>query len=116
MRSSFSTSLVTALEPMFAFESEFYLLEPGSEGGWQPVDLPSHRVYGTGASVDPSGTVDAMVKAAQQCGFPIEGWASEFDSAVDSAVDVSTSAGRQGGAQDGTIQRSESCGTLRNTP
>jgi glutamine synthetase len=70
------------LEPMFAFESEFYLLEPGSDGGWQPVDLPSHRVYGTGASVDPSGTVDAMVKAAQQCGFPIEGWASEFDSAA----------------------------------
>jgi len=70
------------LEPMFAFESEFYLLEPGSEGGWQPVDLPSHRVYGTGASVDPTGTVDAMVKAAQQCGFPIEGWASEFDSAA----------------------------------
>ena len=35
------------LEPMFAFESEFYLLERGPEGGWQPVELPSHRVYGT---------------------------------------------------------------------
>jgi glutamine synthetase len=70
------------LEPMFAFESEFYLLERGTEGGWRPVDLPSHRVYGTGASVDPTGTIDAMVRAAQQCGFPIEGWASEFDTAA----------------------------------
>ena len=70
------------LEPMFAFESEFYLLEPGADGTWQPVDLPSHRVYGTGASVDPSGTVDAMVAAAQRSGFPIEGWASEFDTAA----------------------------------
>jgi len=70
------------LEPMFAFESEFYLLEPGADGAWQPVDLPSHRVYGTGASVDPSGTVDAMVAAAQRSGFPIEGWASEFDTAA----------------------------------
>ena len=56
------------LEPMFAFESEFYLLEPGADGSWQPVDLPSHRVYGTGTSVDPSGTVDAMVAAAQRSG------------------------------------------------
>ncbi|HEY8115753.1 MAG TPA: glutamine synthetase, partial [Actinomycetota bacterium] len=70
------------LEPMFAFESEFYLLEPGAEGAWRPVELPSHRVYGTGASVDPTGTIDAMVRAAQQCGFPIEGWASEFDTAA----------------------------------
>ncbi len=70
------------LEPMFAFESEFYLLERGPEGGWQPVELPSHRVYGTGTSVDPTGTIDAMVRAAQQCGFPIEGWASEFDTAA----------------------------------
>jgi len=70
------------LEPMFAFESEFYLLERGPEGGWQPVELPSHRVYGTGTSVDPTGTIDAMVRAAQQSGFAIEGWASEFDTAA----------------------------------
>ena len=35
------------LEPMFAFESEFYLLDPNPEGGWKPSDLPSHRVYGS---------------------------------------------------------------------
>ena len=70
------------LEPMFAFESEFYLLEPGDEGGWKAVDLPSHRVYGTGMSVDPDGTIDAMVSAALRCGFPVEGWGSEFDAAA----------------------------------
>jgi glutamine synthetase len=70
------------LEPMVAFESEFYLCERGTEGAWHPVDLPSHRVYGTGMAVDPSGTVDAMVQAAQRCGFPVESWASEFDTAA----------------------------------
>lgn len=70
------------LEPMFAFESEFYLCDPSEEGGWQPVILPSHRVYGTGMAVDPSGTVDAMVRAALECGFPVESWGSEFDTAA----------------------------------
>src|SRR5262245_27964918 len=70
------------LEPMFAFESEFYLLEPGDEGGWKAVDLPSHRVYGTGMSVDPDGTIDAMVAAALRCGFPVESWSSEDDTAA----------------------------------
>src|SRR4029077_17902910 len=67
---------------MFGVEAEISLLAAAVEGGWQPVDPPSHRVYGTGASVDPSGTVDAMVAAAQRSGFPIEGWASEFDTAA----------------------------------
>jgi glutamine synthetase len=68
------------LEPMMAFESEFYLLERDADGGaWQPVSLPSHRVYGTGAAVDPDGTVDDMVNALLRCGFPVEGWNSEYD-------------------------------------
>jgi glutamine synthetase len=70
------------LEPMFAFESEFYLLDPDGEGGWKATDLPSHRVYGTGMAVDPSGTVDEMVRAAMQTGFSVESWASEFDAAA----------------------------------
>jgi len=70
------------LEPMFAFETEFYLLDKAEEGGWKPVDLPGHRVYGTGMSVDPSGTVDEMVRAALGCGFPVESWGSEFDTAA----------------------------------
>lgn len=70
------------LEPMFAFESEFYLLDPDENGGWKATDLPSHRVYGTGMAVDPSGTVDDMVRAAMQTGFSVESWGSEFDAAA----------------------------------
>jgi glutamine synthetase len=70
------------LEPMFSFETEFYLCEAGPDGGWQPADLPSHRVYGTGMAVDPSGTVDQMVRAALGCGFAVESWSSEYDTAA----------------------------------
>jgi glutamine synthetase len=70
------------LEPMFAFESEFYLCDKGEDGAWKPVDLPGHRVYGTGAAIDPDGTVDEMVRACLKTGFPIEAWGSEFDAAA----------------------------------
>src|SRR5207244_3503986 len=43
------------LEPQMAFELEFYLLEPDDGGGWRPVSLPGHRVYGTGTAIDPTG-------------------------------------------------------------
>jgi glutamine synthetase len=69
------------LEPMFAFESEFYLLDP-TEHGWKATDLPSHRVYGTGMSVDPTGTVDDMVNACLTSGLPVECWSSEYDTAA----------------------------------
>jgi glutamine synthetase len=69
------------LEPQMAFELEFYLCEPDGDG-WQPADLPAHRVYGTGMSVDPSGTVHDMVSAALAGGFDIESWCSEYDSAA----------------------------------
>jgi len=70
------------LEPQIAFELEFYLLEPGEDGGWQPVSIPGHRVYGTGMSVDPSGTIDDVVNVALGCGFPVESWCSEYDNAA----------------------------------
>lgn len=69
------------LEPLFAFESEFYLLEPDEPDGWRGATLPSHRVYGTGMAVDPDGTIDEMVRAAMTSGFPVESWGSEFDTA-----------------------------------
>jgi len=69
------------LEPMFAFESEFYLLDP-TEHGWKATDLPSHRVYGTGMSVDPTGTIDDMVSACLASGLPVECWSSEYDTAA----------------------------------
>ncbi|MGZ8583533.1 MAG: glutamine synthetase, partial [Actinomycetota bacterium] len=67
------------LEPQISFELEFYLMEPDGGGGWRPVSLPGHRVYGTGTSIDPTGCVDAMVTTALECGFPVESWGSEFD-------------------------------------
>ena len=68
------------LEAQISFELEFYLLEPdGAGGGWRPVALPGHRVYGTGTAVDPSGCVTDMVNVALGCHFPIESWSSEYD-------------------------------------
>ena len=67
------------LEPQISFELEFYLLETDGGGGWRPVSLPGHRVYGTGASVDPSGCVTDMVNVALACEFPLESWSSEYD-------------------------------------
>ncbi len=70
------------LEPQVAFELEFYLLEPDGGGGWRPVAVPSHRVYGTGMAVDPTGTVDDVVDTALACGLPVECWSSEYDNAA----------------------------------
>lgn len=67
------------LEPQISFELEFYLMEHGGAGRWTPVSLPSHRVYGTGTAIDPSGCVDAMVTTALACGFRVESWNSEYD-------------------------------------
>jgi glutamine synthetase len=70
------------LEPQMAYELEFYLCERAEDGAWAPADLPSHRVYGTGMSVDPSGAVHDMVNASLASGFAVESWCSEFDSAA----------------------------------
>ncbi len=70
------------LVPQLAYEFEFYLMEPNGEGGWRSVSLPSHRVYGTGMAVDPSGVVDEIVRTAVASSFPVEGWGSEFDTAA----------------------------------
>jgi glutamine synthetase len=69
------------LEPQMAFELEFYLCERSGDG-WIPADLPSHRVYGTGMSVDPTGAVNDMVGASLASGFHVESWCSEFDTAA----------------------------------
>ena len=70
------------LIPQCAYEFEFYLMEPGVDGRWVPVSLPSHRVYGTGMAVDPTGAVDEIVRTAVACGFDVEGWGSEFDTST----------------------------------
>ena len=70
------------VEAQMAYELEFYLCEHGDDGAWIPAELPSHRVYGTGMSVDPSGAVHDMVSATLGSGFSVESWCSEFDSAA----------------------------------
>lgn len=70
------------LEPQVAFEPEFYLMEPDDDGGYRSISLPSHRVYGTGASIDPEGVIDEMVRTALASGFTVETWGSEFDTAA----------------------------------
>jgi glutamine synthetase len=70
------------LEPQISFELEFYLMEPDGGGGWRPISLPSHRVYGTGTSIDPTGCVDDIVQGALACNFAVESWSSEFDEAA----------------------------------
>lgn len=70
------------LTPQLAYEFEFYLLEPDPEtGAWRSVPMPSHRVYGTGPAIDPTGVVDEIVKTALACGFEVESWGSEYDTA-----------------------------------
>ena len=44
--------------------------------------MPSHRVYGTGMSVDPTGVIDELVNVAIRSGLPVEGWCSEYDNAA----------------------------------
>jgi glutamine synthetase len=69
------------LEPQIAFEFEFYLLRPGESGGWESIDTPASRVYGTGMAVDPEGIVSEIVDTAAGCGLDVEAWCTEFDDA-----------------------------------
>jgi len=79
LRESVQAWRAMGLEPQISFELEFYLMEPDGGGGWRPVSLPGHRVYGTGTAVDPTGCIEAMVTAALGCGFNVESWNSEYD-------------------------------------
>jgi glutamine synthetase len=82
LRQAIRAWLEMDLVPQMAFELEFYLCERADDGAWAPADLPSHRVYGTGMSVDPSGAVHDMVGACLGSGFHVESWCSEFDTAA----------------------------------
>jgi glutamine synthetase len=82
LRQAIRAWLEMDLVPQMAFELEFYLCERTDDGAWEPADLPSHRVYGTGMAVDPSGAVHDMVSASLGSGFHVESWCSEFDTAA----------------------------------
>ena len=67
------------LQPMVGIELEAFLFAPDGEGGWTPIDTPGHYVYGTGMAVDPSGTIDEIMKVAREVGLPLESVNSEYD-------------------------------------
>lgn len=58
------------------FEMEFFLLSARSP--LTRLEVPDHRVYGIGAGADPSGTVEALVAAAEAAHLDVEGMNSEF--------------------------------------
>lgn len=67
------------LEPMVGIELEAFLFEPDGQDGWRPIGTPGHYVYGTGAAVDPSGTIDEIMTTAAAAGIPLESVNSEYD-------------------------------------
>ncbi len=67
------------LEPMVGIELEAYLFQSDGNGGWEPIDTPGAYVYGTGMAVDPSGTIDEIMRTARQVGLPLESVNSEYD-------------------------------------
>lgn len=67
-------------EPMLGFEMEFYVMRPDEKapGGYAPLDLPSHRVYGVGhGNVSPDLTFQ-LFDAAEHCELDLEGIMGEF--------------------------------------
>ena len=67
------------LTPMVGIELEAFLFEPDGEGGWRPISTPGAFVYGTGSSVDPTGTIDDIMETAVRAGIRLESVNSEYD-------------------------------------
>lgn len=67
------------LAPQVGIELEAYLFEPDGEGGWRPISTPGAYVYGTGMSVDPTGTIDEIMSTAAACDLYMESVNSEYD-------------------------------------
>ena len=67
-------------EPHLGFEMEFYVMQPDPEapGGFGPLNIPSHRVYGVGLGGDNTGLMFDLYDAAEQCELDIEGILGEF--------------------------------------
>jgi glutamine synthetase len=67
-------------EPMLGFEMEFYVMQPDASapGGYVPLHIPSHRVYGVGRGGDTSGLMFDFFDAAEHCELDLEGMMGEF--------------------------------------
>ena len=65
--------------PKIGIEFEAYLMQPDNNGNWVPYDAPGSFVYGTGPMNDPMGVAMAIDEKADQLGFRIESFNTEFD-------------------------------------
>lgn len=67
-------------EPQLGYEMEFYVLQPDANapGGYGPLKIPSHRVYGVGLGGDNTGLMFDLYDAAEHCGLDLEGVMGEF--------------------------------------
>ncbi|MFE7708419.1 glutamine synthetase family protein [Streptomyces sp. NPDC057486] len=71
----------TGQSPVAGFEMEFYELAavPDAEGrSLRPVEVPAHRVYGSGLGGDPSGTGRLIHEAAIAAGLSVQALTGEF--------------------------------------
>jgi glutamine synthetase len=66
-------------KPQIGFELEAFLFEPDGNRGWQPIHTPGSYVYGTGTSVDPSGTIEEIMHTAHDMGIELESVNGEYD-------------------------------------
>lgn len=64
------------LTPVSGYELEMFLLS--SREPLTKLPVPDHRVYGIGPGADPSGTLEALVAAAELAQLDVEGANSEF--------------------------------------
>jgi glutamine synthetase len=67
-------------EPQLGFEMEFYVMQPDADapGGFGPLRIPSHRVYGVGLGGDNTGLMFDLFDAAEKCELDLEGVMGEF--------------------------------------
>ncbi len=67
-------------EPMLGYEMEFYVMQPDADapGGFGPLQIPSHRVYGVGLGGDNTGLTFQLFDSAETCELDLEGVMGEF--------------------------------------
>ncbi|MFM2077708.1 MAG: hypothetical protein RJA49_1598, partial [Actinomycetota bacterium] len=67
-------------EPMLGYEMEFFVMQPDADapGGYVPLQIPSHRVYGVGLGGDNTGLMFDFFDAAEHSELDLEGVMGEF--------------------------------------
>ncbi|MEN9644965.1 MAG: hypothetical protein RL238_1634 [Actinomycetota bacterium] len=67
-------------EPMLGYEMEFYVMQPdaAAPGGFVPLVIPAHRVYGVGMGGDNTGLMFDFFDAAEAAELDLEGVMGEF--------------------------------------